>query len=222
MATARGIGKVIYAVALEYERSLEDILQFRIGYQSLVGEELVGGNGEGITLMPSACILSDIGCQGVDIKVAAFQFSYTTTEAVEYSPCGEVQVLASVFILEEHRVEGDDIMDVAVRHHHRVLLAKDVLPRTEWRVALTYIDITWFAVVIAVLAVGLLHHIRSPHHLCCGPVHHEVSPVDEVLAHPHLCWSVAIARTVGGGIQVISIAELPDCRVGEISWNKRV
>ena len=48
MAAAGGIGEIVYAVALEYERGLEDILQLGIGNKAFLAEE-------GVCLSGTAC-----------------------------------------------------------------------------------------------------------------------------------------------------------------------
>ena len=77
-------------------------------------------------------------------------------------------------------------------------------------------------VEIAVAAVGRLHHIGCPYHFGGGPVHDEVFPVHEVLAHPYLCWPIAVACAVGSGIEVVGIAKFSDGGVGKIAGNKRI
>ena len=222
MAAAGGIGEIVYAVALEYERGLEDILQLGIGNKAFLTEEGVCRYRERPVLVPPAGIPFNAGRQGVDIKLSILELRHSTAEAVENTPGGKIKVLALVVILEKHRVEGDDIMYVSVGYHHGIVLAKYVLPRSYRRVALSDIDIARLAIVIAVFAVWLPHYVGCPHHFCCRPVHDVVPPIDEVLAHPHLGRAVAVARAVGCGIYIICVTELPYRGVSEIARNEGV
>ena len=113
-------------------------------------------------------------------------------------------------------------MDIAVWNHHSIFLTQYILPRAYWRFALTNVNIAWLAIIVAESAVWLLHNVRSPYHFGCGPVHYDVLPVYKVFAYPHLCRAIAIACAIGSGIEIIDIAKLTDCRICEISWNKRI
>ena len=218
VARATAVGEVVGAASLEDEGSLEDVLQLCVGYQSFLAEELVGSNGEGIVLVPSAgisplCLMHCGLC--IDLRHAA-------AETLVDAPGGEVEVLAAVVVAKELGVEGNDVVDVAVGHHHGIVLAQDVLPRADGRRALADVDVARLAVVVAERAVGLLHHVGCPYDFGGGPVHHDVLPVHEVLAHPHLCRAVAVACAIGGGIEVVGIAKLADGGVGEVARNKGI
>ena len=113
-------------------------------------------------------------------------------------------------------------MNVAVGHQYGIVFSENVLPRSYGRIALTNIDITGLTIEVTKAAIGQLYHVGSPNHLGRRPVHDDVLPVDEVLAHPHLCRTVTVACTVGSGIEVIGIAELTNGGVGKVTWDKRV
>ena len=150
------------------------------------------------------------------------ELRHPTPKSLVDAPRSKIQILRAVVVAEQLGVEGDDVVDVAVGHHYGILLAQDVMPRADGRRALTDADDTGFAVVVAEAAVGLLHDVGGPHHLGSRPVHDDVLPVDEVLAHPHLCRPVAIACAVGGGIQVEGVAKLTDGGVGKVAGNEGV
>ena len=165
--------------------------------------------------MPLACIARrDLGDGELRIELC-----HPAAETLIDAPRGKIQILRPVVVAEQLWVEGDDIVYVAVGHHHGIFLAQDVLPRADGRRALTDADGAGLAVVVAEGAVGLLHHVGRPHHFGGRPVHDDVFPVLEVLAHPYLRRAVAVARAVGGGIYIIGVAELPDGGVGEIARN---
>ena len=201
-------------------RRLEDILQFGVGNESFLGEETVGSNGEWGFLVPFTSIL--IHRKRPVFQILRIQFGDTTAKVFIDGPGGKIQILRSVVIAKQLGIEGDDIVHIAVGHHHGIFLTKDIFPRTDGRCALTDINIAGLTVVVTEGAVGLLHHIGCPDHLGSRPVHHGVLPVLEVLAHPYLSRTIAVTRAVGRGIEIIGVAELPDGRVGEITRDKRI
>ncbi len=120
------------------------------------------------------------------------------------------------------RIERDDVVYITVRNHHGIRFSQYILPRADGCIALTDIDVAGLAVIVAELAIRLLYHVWCPYHLCRGPVHHDVLPVYEVLAHPNLSRTVTVASAVGGSIYIIGVAELPDRRVGKVSGDDGV
>ena len=150
------------------------------------------------------------------------QFRNTAAEALIDAPCREIQILRPVVVTEQLRIQSDDVMDITVGHHDGIGLTQDVLPRTDGRRTLTDTDHARLTIIVAESTVRLLHHIGCPDHLGGRPVHDDVLPVDEVLAHPYLCRTVAVARAVGGGIEIIGITKLANGWIGEISRNKRI
>ena len=150
------------------------------------------------------------------------ELCYSTAESVVDAPGGEVQVFLSVVIAEQLGVEGDDVVDIAVGYHHGVVLAEDVVPRADGRIALTDEDVAGLAVVITVFSIGHLHHVGRPYHLRRWPVHHYVLPVDKVLADPHLSGTITVTCAIGGGIEIPGFTELTDGGVGEVPRDKRV
>ena len=150
------------------------------------------------------------------------QLCHATAEAVVDAPGGEVEILRPVVVGEELGIKGDGIVDIAVGHHRCIVPAQDVAPWTYGRLALADADDAGLAIVVAEGAVRLLHDIGRPHHLRRGPVHDHVLPVDEVVAGPHLCRSVAVACAVGGGIDIIDVAKAADGGVGKIAWQDGV
>ena len=113
-------------------------------------------------------------------------------------------------------------MHISVWHHHGILFPQDIMPRADGRRAFTDNDVARLTIVVTEGAVRLLHHIGSPYHLRCGPVHHDILPVAEVFRHPNLCWTIAVASTVGGGIEIIGVAKLTNRGVGEIAWDNGI
>ena len=214
MAGTRGVGEIIDVTPLEHKRSLENILQFRIGDKPFLRKELVGRDGMRSILTPTTCIASN--------GLLATQLCHPTAKTLVDAPSSEIEILLPVIIAEELRIKSDDVMHITVGNHHRILLSKNVVPRTNGRLAFSHIDVAGFTVVVAESAVSLLYHIWSPNHLGCRPVHDNVLPVAKILRHPNLCRTVAVARAVGGGIQIISVAKLTYGGVSKISWNKRI
>ena len=53
VAGTRGIGEIIDTMTFEDKRRLEDILQFGVGDEPFLREELISGNGKRIVFMPS-------------------------------------------------------------------------------------------------------------------------------------------------------------------------
>ena len=163
--------------------------------------------------MPLACIARrDLGDGELRIELG-----HPAAETLIDAPRGKIQILRPVVVAEQLWVEGDDIVYITVGHHHSVFLPQNILPRPHRRRALTDTDDTRLTIIIAESTVRLLHHIGSPYHFGSGPVHHDVLPVLEVLAHPHLCRSVAVTCTVGSGVEVIGVAKLSDGGVGEVA-----
>ena len=168
--------------------------------------------------MPSPCIAR--GCfDGGKLRI---ELSHSAAETFIDAPRGKIQILRPVVVAEQLWVEGDDVVYITVGHHDGIFFSQDILPRADGRLALTDADCARLTIVVAECAVGLLYHVGGPYHLCRRPVHDDVLPVLEVLAHPHLCRAVAVACAVGGGIEIIGVAKLSDGGVGEIARDKGI
>ena len=123
MTGAGGIGEIIDTIPFKYKGCLEDILQFCVGNQSLLAEELIGCDREGGLLVPSAGIYCPVFGKCIHVKLAFAQLRYAATEAFVNAPCREVEILAAVIIGKQLRVEGDDIVYITVGHHHCIVVA---------------------------------------------------------------------------------------------------
>ena len=113
-------------------------------------------------------------------------------------------------------------MDEAILDEHGIRVAQHVLPGAERRGAYALVQHARLAVEVAVEAVRGLHHVGCPHHFGCRPVHQVVGPGAEVLRCPDLGRAVAVARAVGGGVEVVGVTELLDGGVGEVAGDERV
>ena len=191
---AAAVGEIVYPVFLEYVGCFEEIGNLCIRNEFLFGKAFQ----------------------------VAVQTGYAAAKALVNAPSAKIEIGGTVLIHEGLSVECDGIRHKAVGHQHSICFAQHVLPRTDGRLANSFMQYARLTVEIAVAAVGRLHHIGSPYHFGGGPVHDEVLPVHEVLAHPYLCRSVAIASAVGRGIEVVGIAKFSDGGVGKIAGNKRI
>ena len=120
---ARGVGEIVGVSLFEYKGSLEDVLQFGVGNEPFLSKKVIGRNREGILLMPSTSICADCW-------MLAAQSCNTTAKALVNAPGGEIEILLTVVIAKELRVERDDIVHIAVGHHHSIFLAQNVMPGT--------------------------------------------------------------------------------------------
>ena len=172
VARAAGVHEVVDAVLLQHERRLKEVFHLGVRDEFLVGERF---------------------------HVVA-QSGHATAEPFVDAPRAEIDVDRAVVVDEGLPVEGDGVVDKAVGHEHGVGLSEDVLPRPAGSLADAFVQHARLAVEVVVLSVAAFHHVGRPDHLGGGPVHGHVSPVLEVLRHPDLCRTVAVAVAVGGGI----------------------
>ena len=194
MTRAAAVGEIVDTVFLKDIRCLEEIGDFRIRNQLLFNE-------------------------GLEITV---QTGHTTAKTLVDTPSAKIKIRGAIIIHKGLTIQCDGIMNEAVGHEDGISLSQHVFPWAYGRIADTLVKHTRFTVEIAEGAVGGLHHIWSPDHFGGGPVHDDVLPIHEILTHPYLRRSVAIACAVGGGIKVVGIAKLTDGGVGEIAGDKRI
>ena len=194
-AMLAGVEEVVDAVALEDERSLEEVSNLGVWDELGFAERF-------------------------HIRI---QLTCSATEAFVDAPGSPIHIDRTVIIAEGLTIQGDGILYESVRHEYGFALAQYVLPRTSRCIAHTQMKLTRLAVEIVILAVGfVLHHIRCPDPVTVRPVHRHQGPVLEILAAPELCRSETGSATVCGGIYIIGVAKLLDGWVGKITWQDRV
>ena len=212
------IHEIIDSIALQDKRCLEEVLCLGVGNKTRLGE--------GLQVL--RCLAD------------------TTTEAFVDAPGSPIDIHFAIVIDESLSVERNGTRHIAVVHPdgltlvvellaerhalratdgHRLGVAvrlEQVVPGTYGRFGLTDIEVAGLAIDHIILSIGVLHHIGCPDPMACGPVHREKGPVLEVLARPALGRAKACATAIGGGIEIIGVAKLPDGRIGEIAGNERI
>ena len=194
VARTRRVGEVIDTVAFEHKRCFEEVLDFGVQNELLVGKALA--------------IFGQLG--------------YTATKAFVNTPSTEIEVFRAIVITEKLRVEGDGIVYKAVFHQNGIGSTQTVLPWADGGIAFAYINHTRSTIIITVSAIGLLNHIGCPNHFGSGPIHGYILPIDKVFRHPYLGRAITVTGTIGGGVDVIGIAKLLDGGVGKIAGEERI
>ena len=189
-AMLAGVEEVVDAVALEDERSLEEVSNLGIRDELGFAERL-------------------------HIRI---QFTSSATEALVDAPGAPIHIDRAVIIAEGLTIQGDGILYESVRYEHGFAFAQHVLPRTARRIAHTQMKFARLAVEVVILAVGfVLHYIRCPDPVAVRPVHRHQGPVFEILAAPELCRSETGSATVSSSIYIIGITKLLDGWVGKVT-----
>ena len=195
LAMLAGVEEVVDAVALEDERSLEEVSNLGIRDEFGFAERF-------------------------HIRI---QLTCSATEAFVDAPGSPIHIDRTVIIAEGLTIQGDGILYESVFHQHSFALAQHVLPRTARRIAHTQMKLARLAVEIVILAVGfVLHHIRCPDPVAVRPVHRHQGPVFEILTAPELCRSETGSATVSSSIYIIGITKLLDGWVGKVTRQDRV
>ena len=195
LAMFAGVEEVVDAVALEDERSLEEVSN--LGVRDELGF-----------------------AERFHVRI---QLTCSATEAFVDAPCAPIHIDRTIIISEGLTIQGDGILYESVRYEHGFALAQHILPRTARGIAHTQMELARLAVEIVILAVGLvLHHVRCPDPVAVRPVHRHQGPVLEILAAPELCRSETGSATIGSGIYIIGVTKLLDGWVGKITRQDRV
>ena len=195
LAMLAGVEEVVDAVALEDERSLEEVSN--LGVRDELGF-----------------------AERFHVRI---QLTCSATEAFVDAPCAPIHIDRTIIISEGLTIQGDGILYESIRYEHGFALAQHVLPRTARCITHTQMELARLAVEIVILAVGfVLHHVRCPDPVAVRPVHRHQGPVLEILAAPELCRSETGSATIGSGIYIIGVAKLLDGWVGKITWQDRV
>ena len=195
LAMLAGVEEVVDAVALEDERSLEEVSNLGIRDEFGFAERL-------------------------HIRI---QLTCSATKAFVDAPGSPIHIDRTVIIAEGLTIEGDGILDESVFYQYGFAFAQYVLPRTARCIAHTQMEFARLAVEVVILAVGfVLHHIRCPDPVAVRPVHRHQGPVFEILAAPELCRSETGSATVCSSIYIIGVTKLLDGWVGKITRQDRV
>ena len=195
LAMLAGVEEVVDAVALEDERSLEEVSN--LGVRDELGF-----------------------AERFHVRI---QLTCSATEAFVDAPGAPIHIDRTVIITEGLTIQGDGILYESIRYEHGFALAQHILPRTARCIAHTQMELARLAVEIVILAVGfVLHHVRCPYPVAVRPVHRHQGPVFEILTAPELCRSETGSATVGSSIYIIGVTKLLDGWVGKIARQDRV
>ena len=195
LAMLAGVEEVVDAVALEDERSLEEVSN--LGVRDELGF-----------------------AERFHVRI---QLTCSATEAFVDAPGAPIHINRTVIISEGLTIQGDGILYESIRYEHGFALAQHILPRTARCIAHTQMKLARLAVEIVILAVGfVLHHVRCPYPVAVRPVHRHQGPVLEILAAPELCRSETGSATIGSSIYIIGVTKLLDGWVGKITRQDRV
>ena len=139
-----GVEEVVDAVALEDERSLEEVSH--LGVRDKLGF-----------------------AERFHVRI---QLARSATEAFVDAPGSPIHIDRTIIIAEGLTIQGDGILYESIRYEHSFALAQHILPRTARRIAHTQMKLARLAVEIVILAVGfVLHYIRCPDPVAVRPVH---------------------------------------------------
>ena len=195
LAMLAGVEEVVDAVALEDERSLEEVSN--LGVRDELGF-----------------------AERFHIRI---QLTCSATEAFVDAPGAPIHIDRTIIISEGLTIQGDGILYESIRYEHGFALAQHILPRTARCITHTQMELARLAVEIVILAVGfVLHHVRCPDPVAVRPVHRHQGPVLEILAAPELCRSETGSATIGSSIYIIGVTKLLDGWVGKIARQDRV
>ena len=195
LAMLAGVEEVVDAVALEDERSLEEVSN--LGVRDELGF-----------------------AERFHVRI---QLTCSATEAFVDAPGAPIHIDRTIIIPEGLTVQGDGILYESIRYEHGFAFAQHILPRTARCIAYTQMELARLAVEIVILAVGfVLHDIRCPDPVTVRPVHRHQGPVLEILAAPELCRSETGSATIGSSIYIIGVTKLLDGWVGKVAWQDRV
>ena len=195
LAMLAGVEEVVDAVALEDERSFEEVSNLGIRDELGFAERF-------------------------HVRI---QLTCSATEAFVDAPGAPIHIDRTIIITEGLTIQGDGILYESIRYEHGFALAQHILPRTARCIAHTQMELARLAVEIVILAVGfVLHHIRCPDPVAVWPVHRHQGPVLEILAAPELCRSETGSAAIGSSIYIIGVTKLLDGWVGKIARQDRV
>ena len=195
LAMFAGVEEVVDAVALEDERSLEEVSN--LGVRDELGF-----------------------AERFHVRI---QLTCSATEAFVDAPGAPIHIDRTIIISEGLTIQGDGILYESIRYEHGFALAQHILPRTARCITHTQMKLARLAVEIVILAVGfVLHHVRCPDPVAVRPVHRHQGPVLEILAAPELCRSETGSATIGSSIYIIGVTKLLDGWVGKIARQDRV
>ena len=151
-----------------------------------------------------------LACEGLHVVV---ELHPPRSGIVVAGPGREVAVGCAVVVLKALEIERDDRRNELVRDEGGLSVR---FPRPDRAVAFRPESHAGEIVEQVVFPV-LLHAVRRPVLVVRVPVQLVVDPVDHVLGNPDLRPALARADPVGGGVEVISVPELFQGRVGEVA-----